>query len=107
MGQHESWTAGLGDDVGHRERRGTRRPQQRLSSAAGVHPVNIANRRGLVALRAIGRREVVGGHGCCGPNAPSSPGARWALQPPDRDPNPAVPMPPAPGLRARLGLIYA
>ena len=73
VSQHQRRPAGLGNDVGHRERLArARRPQQRLISLAVVHPLHeLLDRCRLVTLRAVGRREVIGGHGCCGPNSGS------------------------------------
>ena len=68
VGQHQCGSAGLGDDVGHRERlAGARRPQQRLIALAAVHPRHqLLDRRRLITLQWAPGREVVGGHGCCG-----------------------------------------
>ena len=52
VGQHQRRTAGLGDDVGHREGLArARRPQQGLIALTAVHPLHqLLDRRRLVAL---------------------------------------------------------
>ena len=52
VSQHQRRSAGLGDDIGHRERlTGARRPQQRLIALTVVDPLHeLLDRRRLVAL---------------------------------------------------------
>ena len=52
VSQHQSRSAGLGDDVGHRERlAGARCPQQGLITLSAVHPRHqLLDRRRLIAL---------------------------------------------------------
>ena len=65
MGEHQGRPAGLGDHVRHRERFArSRRPQQGLIPLPAIHSFHqLLDRRRLVALGAVRRREVVGGHG--------------------------------------------
>ena len=55
MGQHQRWTAGLSDDVGHRERLArTRRPKQSLITLSTIDAFHqLLDRRRLVAFREI------------------------------------------------------